>query len=330
MEVKKAFVLGDGAWGTAIAILLSRKGISTTIWGAFPDYVREVSRTRENVRFLPGVLVPGEIGYTSEIEAGWGADMLLLAVPTQHMRSVLSKLPPAEAPLPVVSLAKGIEQKTLLRPDEIVRSVMGKAARVVVVSGPSHAEEVAVGIPTSVVAAGRNPAATKTVQDALSGPTFRAYRSADVVGVGLGGALKNVIAIAAGIADGLGFGDNTKAALITRGIREIARLGTRMGGRAGTFAGLSGIGDLIVTCASRHSRNRALGEMIGRGASLEEALESTPKIAEGVWTSKAVVRLSGIHGVEMPISREVNKVLFGGRDARKSVASLMARALKAE
>ncbi len=331
MKISRAAVIGDGAWGTAVALLMNAKGVRTAVWGAFPEYVEEVARTRENARFLPGVRIPGEISLTPDMGAAVdGAEILAIAAPVQHLRAVLELMPARTGPILAVSLSKGIERKTLLRSDEVVRQVLGRKARVVAVSGPSHAEEVSRGIPTSVVAASRDPDAARVVQDVLSGGTFRVYTSSDVAGVSLGGALKNVIAVAAGISDGLGFGDNTKAALITRGIKEISRLGIRMGGKAATFAGLSGIGDLIVTCASRHSRNRALGELIGRGMGLGEAMASTPKIAEGVWTSEAVVALSKKYGVEMPISEEVYRVLFMKQDVRKAVASLMGRSLKAE
>jgi glycerol-3-phosphate dehydrogenase (NAD(P)+) len=331
MKIRTATVIGDGAWGTAMGLVLLWKGVRVRIWGAFPEYVEEVSRIRENRRFLPGVPLPGELAYETDLAgAAEGADLLVSAVPTQHLRSVLSALKGRVGATPVVSLSKGIEQKTLLRPDEIIHGVLGRRTPVVVMSGPSHAEEVARRLPTSVVAAARNREICRTVQEVFSGESFRVYTSDDVVGVGLGGALKNVVAVAAGISDGLGFGDNTKAALITRGIKEISRLGKCLGGRAGTFAGLSGIGDLIVTCTSRHGRNRALGEMIGHGRTLEEALGTTRKVAEGVWTSRAVVSLAKKKDVEMPISLEVFRILFRKKDVRSAVVSLMTRKLKPE
>jgi glycerol-3-phosphate dehydrogenase (NAD(P)+) len=330
-KVERTAVLGDGAWGTATALVLARKGIEVALWGAFPDYVAEVDRTRENTRFLPGVPIPPSIRYTDDIDdAVAGADLVVQAVPTQHLRRVMERLSRPRPRVVFVSLSKGIEQKTFQRPEEILRAVLGPRTPVAVLSGPSHAEEVARGLPTSVVVAARNPSVAQVVQTALSDEAFRVYTSTDVTGVSLGGALKNVVAIAAGISDGLGFGDNTKAALITRGSVEVARLGTRLGGRAYTFAGLSGIGDLIVTCASRHGRNRAFGEAVGQGGKPEDILASSPKVVEGVWTSRSVAGLSSRLGVEMPISQEVYRVLFKKRDVRKAVVSLMTRSLKPE
>jgi glycerol-3-phosphate dehydrogenase (NAD(P)+) len=331
-KAHKVAVIGDGAWGTATALVLHRKGAQTAIWGAFPDYVEEVDRTRENTRFLPGVPLPADWVYTADLaEAAASAELIVQAVPTQHLRRVFTDLAPHVPPgVPVVSLSKGIEGGTLARPDEIIKGLLGRRNPVVVLSGPSHAEEVARRLPTSLVAASKNEAARRHVQAAFSDESVRVYTSSDVAGVSLGGALKNVIAIAAGISDGLGFGDNTKAALITRGAKEMSRLGTALGGRAGTFAGLSGIGDLIVTCVSPHGRNRAFGEALGRGQTLKQVLAATQKVVEGVWTSRTLGKLARDRGVEIPISREVYRILFRGRDVRRAVVELMTRSLKAE
>ncbi len=326
-------VLSDGGWGTAIALLLLQNGHRVQLWGPFPDYLDELRRRRENVRFLPGVTLPDTLELTPDIGAATAAaDMLILAAPAQYMRGLLTRLQPLPlAPAPVlVSVAKGIEVKSLKRMSELVHEMLGPR-RLTVLSGPSHAEEVARGIPTAVVCAATEPAAAQCVQKAFMNPRFRVYTATDVVGVELGGALKNVLALAAGVCDGMGFGDNTKAALMTRGMMEMARLGKALGGRPETFFGLSGIGDLIVTCTSRHSRNRHVGEELGKGRTLAEIQQAMGlSVAEGVATAESAYRLACQVGVDAPIIHEVYASLYEGKDPRRAVKDLMAREAKPE
>ncbi len=323
-------VLGDGGWGTALALSALRAGNDVALWSAFPDYAERFAASRENSKFLPGVSVPAEVLITPDAaEALRGAALAVSAVPTQFVRATIGGVAASiPADCAVVSASKGLERKTLLRPSEILAEVVGGRG-VAVISGPSHAEEVARGLPASVVAAATDAALAERVRDALMGPALRIYTGGDVLGVELGAALKNVIALAAGCADGLELGDNAKAALITRGTVELARLGEALGARPDTFWGLSGLGDLIVTCASRHSRNRAVGERLGRGEKLADILASTEKVAEGVPTTEAVLELAERHGVELPIAAAVGRVLAGG-DPREEVINLMTRAPKTE
>ncbi|MHC4778216.1 MAG: NAD(P)H-dependent glycerol-3-phosphate dehydrogenase [Planctomycetota bacterium] len=325
-------VVGDGAWSTAVAMHLGREGHKVRLWGVFPEYLEEISKTRNNRKFLPGVEIPYEVEFTDSIEELTdGVEFLVEGVPTRYLREVMKRVVPHVDPsVPVVSLTKGIEEETHLRPSQIIRAELGPSAQVVSLSGPSHAEEVAVEQPTSVVAASTHDDLAKRVQEVFSGSTVRVYTSSDLVGVEIGGALKNVVALGAGISDGLGFGDNAKAALLTRGMKEMSDLGAAMGGSRKTFFGLSGIGDLIVTCTSRHGRNHMVGERIGRGETLQEILDSTEKVAEGVYTVKGARLLAKKHGVEMPISSAVYSILYEGKNARKAVGELMTRALKAE
>jgi glycerol-3-phosphate dehydrogenase (NAD(P)+) len=318
-------VIGDGGWGTALALVLHGNGHAVRLWGAFPDYVAETRRLRENRRFLPGVPLPPGLEVTSEpAECCAGAELLLSVVPTPFLRSVAGRFAPhLPQGIPLISATKGVEQGSLARPTEVLRETFGPAARLVVVSGPSHAEEVARGLPTTVVAASARGEDARLVQAALRNDRFRVYTNADPVGVELGGALKNVIALAAGICDGLETGDNAKAALLTRGMVEMARYGATRGARRETFAGLSGMGDLIVTCYSRHSRNRSVGERLARGDPLARILESTAMVPEGVFTARALG--AGRTGVEMPITREVHAVLEEGKDPRRAVVDLMTR-----
>ncbi|MCU0722883.1 MAG: NAD(P)-dependent glycerol-3-phosphate dehydrogenase [Planctomycetes bacterium] len=325
-------VIGDGGWGTAAAVLLARNGHSVRLYGVFPDYIEEMRKTRVNRKFLPKTKIPPEVELVSDLGAlVEGADLLVQAVPTKFLREVAGALAPVHPRgLPVVSLTKGIEIGTHLRPTQILREALGARTPLAALSGPSLADEVAAGVPTSVVVASSSDALARRTQAAFSGPTFRAYASDDLVGVELGGALKNVIAVGAGIADGLGFADNTKAALLTRGQTEMARLGTALGGKRKTFYGLSGIGDLIVTAMSPRGRNRTVGERIGKGQKLPDILASMDMVAEGVTTAKAVKELATRHGIEMPISEEVYKVLYEGKDPRAGVVALMTRSLKKE
>ena len=323
-------VIGDGAWGTALGMVLVERGASVTQWSVSPEYAELMQRTRSNPRFLPGVKLPSGLSVTARDAGLEGADLLVWAVPSRFTREVGRRLAASLGPeQPLVSATKGLEHPSHKRATEILRETLGERP-LAVLSGPSHAEEVARRLPTAVVSASRDRGLALRVQDLLTTDRFRVYTSNDPVGVELGGALKNVLAIAGGMVDGLELGDNAKAALLTRGQAEMVRLGVKLGGRAETFGGLSGIGDLVVTCMSRHGRNRLVGERLGRGDSLEKVLESIPGVPEGVLTAKAVVALADQHHVEVPISREVHAVLFDRKDPRRAVDDLMTRSQKEE
>lgn len=328
----KVAVLGNGGFGTAIAIALQRRGHELAMWGHDRAYTEQIERTRKNPRYLEDVVLPAGVRVSPEHATVLaGAEVVFVAVPTQHVRTVLQPMVASlAAPLPIVSLAKGLEQSTGMRPSEVVTAVAGNVARVFALSGPSHAEEIAQELPTTVVLAGHDDAVQRRLQEQLSTPTFRIYRNQDLVGTELCGALKNVMALAAGIADGLGYGDNAKAAILARGIVEMVRYGKRAGADERTFYGLAGVGDLAVTAFSRHGRNRAFGERIGRGETLQQALAASPKVAEGVWTSRVVADRAKVLGVEMPIAAAVCAVLYGGLSPRDAVRALMERDPKAE
>lgn len=330
-HARRVTVLGDGGWGSCLAILLGTQGHRVTLWGAFPDYVEQVRKTRENVKFLPGVPIPPAVDLTSDLrQALEGPEVTVVAVPSQYLRSVLQRCAagPWERTL-AVSVVKGIEPESLLRMSELIRSIL-PVRRLAVLSGPSVSYEVARGEPTTVAAAAEDGALARQVQELFTTDRFRVYTSSDVVGVELGGSLKNVIAIACGAADGLGFGVNTKAALVTRGLAEMARLGQAMGARAETFSGLSGLGDLVTTCFSSHSRNRSLGDRLGRGVGLADAVRVTEQVAEGVTTAKSAHALARKHRVEMPITAEVYQVLYEGKPPQQAVRDLMLREPKSE
>ena len=321
----KISVIGAGTWGTALAILLHGNGNQVTIWSALPGEVEELNSTRVH-RNLPKARIPSEIEITGDLKSAMEErDLLVLAVPSVFVRSTARRmrefLRPGQI---VVNVAKGIEEDTLKTLTEIIEEELS-GVQVAALSGPSHAEEVSLGLPPTSVAAAHKRHVAEYVQSLFMSRIFRVYTSPDLKGVELGGSLKNVIALAAGMADGLGFGDNTKAALITRGIAEIGRLGIEMGGRAETFAGLTGIGDLIVTCASMHSRNRRAGILMGQGHTMEEAMKEVNMVVEGVHSAKAALALSRQYGVSMPIVEQVNAVLFDGQPARESVTELMLR-----
>jgi glycerol-3-phosphate dehydrogenase (NAD(P)+) len=325
-------ILGNGGFGTAMALTLERAGHEVSLWGHDKAYTQQIAATRENPRYLAGARLAEGIDVTDDPEAALrDAAAVLVAVPTQHVRATLSGMVAhLLGDAPVVSLAKGLEQATGKRPSEILTDVLGDAARVYVLSGPSHAEEVAHGQPTTVVVAGDDGPRLHELQGALQTDRFRVYRNGDLLGVELCGALKNVMALAAGIADGLGYGDNAKAAILSRGLVEMQRYGLACGADPQTFFGLAGVGDLAVTAFSKHGRNRAFGERIGRGESLAQALESSPKVAEGVWTAKVVVGACASRGVEMPIASAVARVLYDGLPAEEAVRALMERDPKAE
>jgi len=329
--MKTIAVIGDGGWGTALALVLAKNGQHVRLWGAFPEYLDEIRRTGENKKFLPGVPLPAELEWVADrAEAVAGADVVVLAVPSKFYRATLA---PFAALLPrealVVSVTKGLDRDTGHRMTQVAREILHHA-HVAALSGPSHAEEVARGIPTAVTIACTDHAHAVALQKIFSNGAFRVYTSADVAGVELGGALKNVIAIAAGACDGIGYGDNTKAALMTRGLAEMTRLGGALGAHLSTFAGLSGLGDLIVTCTSRHSRNRMVGERLGRGESIRQILDSMAQVAEGVWTCTTAREVARQHGLRAPITEEVCAVINEGKDPRAAVQALLTRALRTE
>lgn len=324
-------VIGAGSWGTALALLLHNNGHEVTVWSALTDEVELLQTKRENPDKLPGVILPQEMVITADLaEAVNGKNVLVLAVPSPFVRSTAHSMKElvAEDQI-VVNVAKGIEEKTLMTLSQVIEDELPQAD-VAVMSGPTHAEEVGKGIPTTIVVGAGNKKTAEYLQSIFMSEVFRVYTSPDVLGIEVGAALKNVVALAAGIADGLGYGDNTKAALITRGIAEIGRLGTAMGGKVETFGGLSGIGDLIVTCASMHSRNRRAGILIGKGYSYEEAMKEVKMVVEGVYSAKAAMGLAEKYGVQLPIIEQVNEVLFHGKRADEAVRDLMLRDKKIE
>ena len=327
----KIAVIGDGGWGTANALLLSGYGHDVTLWGAFPDYIEEMRATRRNDRFLKGVALPESLRLTADrAEAVKDAEIVVLAPPSKFFASVMEgfKGLVTDSQL-VVSLTKGLCETSHSRMTELAKSILGVSS-VVALAGPTHAEEVSRGIPTTIVAACEDAEKAKLVQKVWSGPLFRVYTSTDPVGVEIGGAVKNVIAIAVGCSDGMGFGDNTRAALITRGLAEMKRFVLAYGGRPETLSGLAGIGDLIVTCTSVHSRNHSVGERLGKGEKIGDILGSMQMVAEGVWNSKVIHEFASSLGVEMPICDLVYALCYEGYDAKKAVEAIMTRELKSE
>jgi glycerol-3-phosphate dehydrogenase (NAD(P)+) len=324
----KIAVLGDGGWGTTIAILLSNKGYNVMVWGAFPEYTALLEKDRVNHKFLPGIKIPEGISFTSDTGRIPKDAIFVIAIPSKYLRKTISRFK-GRIGGKVVSLTKGIEVETLKRPSEVISEVLGNV-KISALSGPSISFEVARNLPATLVAASDDEALAKETQGIFNTPDFRVYTSGDLKGVELGGALKNIIAIAAGISDGMGFGVNTKAAILTRGLAEIIRLGTKMHAKKETFFGLSGLGDLATTCMSPHSRNRRLGEEIGKGKKLKDILKETEMIMEGITTTKSTYELSKKLGVEMPITEKIYEVLYAGKSAKDAVKELMTRALKAE
>ena len=323
--------LGAGSWGTALSLLLCKNGHEVTLWSALEDEVRMLCEKREHESKLPGVRLPEDMKITADLEDSLqDPDVAVLAVPSPFTRSTAHRMAPfVKKGQIIVNVAKGVEEHTLMTLSEIISEEIPQAD-VCVLSGPSHAEEVGKGLPTTCVVSAEKRETAEYLQGIFMSPVFRVYTTPDILGVELGGALKNVIALAAGTADGLGYGDNTKAALITRGIAEISRLGTKMGARAETFYGLSGIGDLIVTCASVHSRNRKAGYLMGKGYTMQEAMDEVKMVVEGVYSARAAKSLAEKYQVEMPIIEEVNKVLFEDKPAADAVRDLMLRDKKVE
>jgi glycerol-3-phosphate dehydrogenase (NAD(P)+) len=324
-------IIGDGGWGTAIGLMLDSYGHTVTMWGPFPDYLEEIRATRENTRYLPGIAIPDTLRWISDpAEAVAGADLIVLASPSKFFADVCKRfvaLIPSD--MPVVSLTKGLCEDTHCRMSELAQNILG-LNRIAVLSGPSHAEEVIRKMPTAVVAASTDAQLAQYIQQVFSGPFFRVYTSADPLGVEVGGAIKNVIAIAVGTSDGLGFGDNTRAALITRGLAEVTRFGIALGAHPKTFAGLSGVGDLIVTCTSTHSRNHSVGVRLGQGESIDDILACMKMVAEGVWNAKVIHTLAQKFNVSMPITEVVYDLCYRNLAATDAIERFMARDAKSE
>lgn len=327
----KIGMIGAGSWGTALTWLLTNNGHHVTMWSALGPEIEMLKRDHEQKDKLPGVILSQDTVFTTQLsEAVEGMDLLVLAVPSPFTRSTSKQLKGlVHDGQIIVNVAKGIEEDTLLTLSQIIEEEIPQA-EVAVLSGPSHAEEVGKGMPTAIVAGAYRKKTAEYIQNIFMSEVFRVYASPDVLGIELGAALKNVVALAAGIADGLGCGDNTKAALITRGIKEISRLGMKMGGHFESFYGLSGIGDLIVTCASMHSRNRRAGILIGKGYSMEEAMKEVKMVVEGVYSAKAAMGLARRYDVPLPIIEQVNEVLFNGKPAVQAMNDLMVRDKKIE
>jgi len=328
----KISILGDGGWGTTLAILLNRKGFSVTLWGAFADYVSYMKKKRINTKFLPGIKISREIKITHDLrDAVNGQGLIIFAIPSQHMREILRKIKQInyEHNAMFLSVSKGIELGSLKRVSQVIHDELGNV-KLAVLSGPTVAQEVAQGIPTVAVIASGDEGLRKCLQNIFMTERFRIYTNDDIAGVELGGSLKNVIAIACGISDGLGFGTNSKAAILSRGLAEISRLGHAMGAKMSTFSGISGLGDLVTTCISPYGRNRFVGEQIGKGKSLKQIIAHMQMVAEGVPTTKSAYALSLKYKVDMPITREVYNVLYKNKSPIKTLRDLMSREKKEE
>ncbi|MFC1496971.1 NAD(P)H-dependent glycerol-3-phosphate dehydrogenase [Verrucomicrobiota bacterium] len=328
---KNITIIGDGGWGTALAIVLTQNGHNVTVWSPFPSHVELILESRENKLFLPGVALPSEINWTTNHkDSVKDTHLAVLAVPTKYFRSVLKSFADILSPqCPILSVAKGLDQETRKRMTQVAEEILGPRLTAAL-SGPSHAEEVARNIPTAVVAASSNQEYCREIQNIFSNKRFRVYSSEDIAGTELGGALKNIIAIAVGMSDGLGFGDNTRAALITRGLAEITRLGCANGAKALTFSGLSGMGDLIVTCTSKLSRNRSVGEKLGKGENIAQIMKNMSHAAEGVWNCAIARDMAREADVEVPITDEVHAIISEGKNPLDAVQSLMEREMKPE
>lgn len=331
-KIKRISVIGDGGWGTTLATYLAKKGYPVSLWGAFPDNVQAMAKNRFNTKFLPGVALPDGVSPTDNIKFAVSlADLIVLAVPSQYLRAVLKRFRGVSLEKRFfLSVIKGIETRTLMRMSQVIHQELGPVP-LAVLSGPNIAMEVAQGIPSTSVIASHNSPLTRSLQEIFNSPTFRIYRNSDMVGVELGGSLKNIIAIASGVCEGLGFGTNTRAAILTRGIAEMARLGKALGGKISTFSGLAGLGDLITTCSSQQSRNRYVGEQLGKGKTISVITASmNNRVAEGVETTQAVYKLSHRAGVAMPIATEVYNIIYRDKSPQQAVRDLMTRKLKAE
>ncbi|MBX3395613.1 MAG: NAD(P)-dependent glycerol-3-phosphate dehydrogenase [Phycisphaerae bacterium] len=329
--IEQVAIIGDGQMATVCGVMLADRGIHVRMWGRSREHIEALKVTRENRRYLPGLKIPNRVSFTHDARAVFsGAELILTAVPCQYMRAIWTSIREHyPVGVPVASVSKGIENDTLLRPTQIVQDVLGDVP-VVALSGPSIAAELANCLPATVVAASENREVARLVQQTFSSQWFRVYTNTDLLGVELAGAMKNVIALAAGVVDGLKAGDNAKAALLTRGLVEIQRLGVAMGARPETFAGLAGLGDLVTTCISPMGRNRSAGELIGKGNKPEDVMKSTPSVIEGIPTTRSVVQLAARCGVEMPITEAVHAVLFEGKEVIATLSELMSRRLKDE
>lgn len=324
--------LGDGSWGTTLAVHLAHKGYAVTLWGAFPKNITAINKTRENKKFLPGIKLPKNISATNNLEDAVAiADVIVLSTPSQYLDDILKKLSKQKdlKKKTFLSIVKGIETKSLLRMSELIYQRLGNI-QLAILSGPTIAIEVAKGIPSSAVIASKNIKIAKKLQTIFSSETFRIYTNTDVIGVELGGSFKNVVAIACGLCDGLGFGTNTKSALLARGLAEMSRLGVAMGARSKTFPGLTGLGDLVTTCFSPRSRNRHVGEQLGSGKNIKTVLNNMVMVAEGVETSKAILKLAKKYHIEVPIATEVYRIIYKHKKPIQAVKDLMKRSLKTE
>ncbi|MEN6385823.1 MAG: NAD(P)H-dependent glycerol-3-phosphate dehydrogenase [Phycisphaerales bacterium] len=330
--LKNISIIGDGAMSSVCSMLLCEKGYAVRMWGHNAEQLAKIKDNRENVIFLPGYKLPESLEFEPrDSEIMNGAELIISAIPCQYMRPVWKRLSQFVNPkIPIVSVAKGIENETLLRPSQIINDVLGTKIKVVALSGPTIAEEIAKKLPATATAASKDERLAGTVQETFNCAYLRVYRNSDIVGVELAGAMKNVIAIAAGIVDGIKLGDNAKAALLCRGLAEITRLGLALSAKEQTFSGLSGLGDLVTTCISPMGRNRSLGQRIGRGATVQEAINATHSVVEGVATCKSVIDLAKKHSINMPITESVYQILFEGKSVPAAIEDLMTRKLKAE
>jgi glycerol-3-phosphate dehydrogenase (NAD(P)+) len=330
--IKNISIIGDGAMSSVCSMLLCEKGLSVRMWGYDANQLAQIQEKRENFKFLPGYKLPDSLEFQADdSQIMKNADLIVSAIPCQFMRPVWKRLAQHVNPkIPIVSVAKGIENETLLRPSQIIHDVIGEKIKVVVLSGPTIAEEIAKKLPATATAASKDERLAGAVQETFNTAYFRVYRNSDIVGVELAGAMKNVIAIAAGIVDGIKIGDNAKAALLCRGLAEITRLGVALGAKEQTFSGLSGLGDLVTTCISPMGRNRSLGQRIGKGSSVKDAIAATNSVVEGIATCKSVVDLAKKYSINMPITESVYQILFEGKSVAAAIEELMARKLKAE
>ncbi len=330
-HIQKITILGDGGWGTTLAIHLVKKGYDVTLWGAFPKYVKFLAEKRENPKFLPGITIPNNIVILDDLDSALeDSELIVLAIPSQFAVNIIRRLKKYDFSQKILlSVIKGIDTKTLRRPSQVIEKELGRV-KLAVLSGPTIAREVALGIPSTAVISSKNRRIAQMLQEVFNSQTFRIYTNPDLIGVELGGSIKNVIAIACGLCDGLGFGTNTKAAILSRGLAEMARLATAMGAQSHTLFGLSGLGDLATTCFSPQSRNRSVGEELGKGKGIRQVTGSTDMIAEGVTTVKAALALSRKYKVSMPIAAEVYNIIYKNKKPLKAVADLMSRRIKQE
>jgi len=331
IKIKNIAVIGDGGWGTTLSVYLAKKGHSITLWGPFPDYVKQMSKTRVNSKFLPGFRIPQKVKLTSDLKTAiTKSDLVVLAIPSEYIVDILKKLKPFDFSQKIIlSVIKGIHTERLKRISQLIHEELGNV-HLAVLSGPTIAKEVALGIPTTAVIACHNTKIAQNLQKIFNSKSFRIYTNDDIIGVELGGSVKNIIAIASGVCDGLKLGTNTKAAILARGLAEMARLGQALGAKKETFAGLTGLGDLATTCMSQDSRNRHVGEELGKGKTIRQITSSKATVAEGVPTAKAVYRLSQKLKVSMPITTEVYNIIYKRKNPQKALLDLMARQPKAE